>query len=383
MEATPGMALLRKPKPYPVTFKEVAQYFTDPSQRAQYREAMQESPGNDSSLGDGVVSGMRDSTAQTDPDIKTCLEDISQHHEPANIHQSSREKGQEEVQGGPGRETPGTRRELLFPHSLHSRDRPIPHPTSEKTFQRRGSQHPCSVCGKSFGVFSNLLRHQWSHGGDKAYKCPECGKGFGHSSALVTHRRIHTGEKPYQCADCGKSFNVVSNLVRHQRSHTGETPYLCGVCGKSFAVVSNLARHRRVHTGEKPFRCGECGRQYSQRAHLTTHQRVHTGERPYVCGDCGKGFNVNSSLTKHRRGPACNSKVPMKDPRRCLLRRSASVTNPLQRTLMEMFISLFAFTDMRLVGGGSWLSSPEMYLLQDPFLNQLLNPVGARFHRPT
>ncbi|NXT44630.1 ZN572 protein, partial [Pelecanoides urinatrix] len=56
----------------------------------------------------------------------------------------------------------------------------------------------------SFGVFSNLLRHQRSHGGDKPYKCPECGKGFGHSSALVTHRRIHTGEKPYQCTDCGK-----------------------------------------------------------------------------------------------------------------------------------------------------------------------------------
>lgn len=60
---------------------------------------------------------------------------------------------------------------------------------------------------------------------------------------------------------------------------------------------------------------------------------------------------------------ACNSKVPMKDPRRFLLRRSASVTSPLQRTPMEMFISLLAFTDMRLVGGGSWLSSLEMYLL--------------------
>lgn len=79
---------------------------------------------------------------------------------------------------------------------------------------------------------------------------------------------------------------------------------------------------------------------------------------------------------------ACNSKVPMKDPRRCLLRRSASVTNPLQRTPMEMFISLLAFTDMRLVGDGSWLSSLEMYLLQDPFLNQPLNPFGAGFRRP-
>ncbi|XP_042658432.1 zinc finger protein 189-like, partial [Tyto alba] len=193
---------------------------------------MQESAGNDSSLEGGMASGMKDIATQPDPDIKTCLEDVSQHHEPTNIHHSSRAKGQEEVQGCPGRETPGTRREL-FPRSLRPRGRPNPHPTSEKSFhpRRRGSQHSCSDCGRSFGVFSNLLRHQQSHGGDKPYECPDCGKGFGHSSALVTHRRIHTGERPYRCADCGKSFNVVSNLVRHRRSHTGEKPYKCPDCG--------------------------------------------------------------------------------------------------------------------------------------------------------
>lgn len=34
-----------------MTFKEVAQYLTNPGQQAQYQEAMQESAGNDSSLG--------------------------------------------------------------------------------------------------------------------------------------------------------------------------------------------------------------------------------------------------------------------------------------------------------------------------------------------
>lgn len=40
----------------PVTSKEVAQYFTDSGQRAQYQEAMQESAGNDSSLGKDAPS---------------------------------------------------------------------------------------------------------------------------------------------------------------------------------------------------------------------------------------------------------------------------------------------------------------------------------------
>jgi len=84
-----------------------------------------------------MVSRVGDGAAQADPGIKTCLEDISQRHEPANIHQRSREKGQEKVQGHPGRETPGTRRELLFPHSLYPRGRPTPHPTSERSFRPR------------------------------------------------------------------------------------------------------------------------------------------------------------------------------------------------------------------------------------------------------
>ena len=39
-----------------MTFKEVARYFTDPGQRAQYWEAMQESAGNDSSVGKDAPS---------------------------------------------------------------------------------------------------------------------------------------------------------------------------------------------------------------------------------------------------------------------------------------------------------------------------------------
>lgn len=99
-----------------------------------------------------MVSGRSNITAHADPDTKTCLEDISQHHKPTNIHQSSQEKGQEEAQGHPGRETPGTCRELLFPHSIHPRDRPILIPPARRASipRDRGPSTPALTVGKLF-----------------------------------------------------------------------------------------------------------------------------------------------------------------------------------------------------------------------------------------
>lgn len=78
---------------------------------------------------------------------------------------------------------------------------------------------------------------------------------------------------------------------------------------------------------------------------------------------------------------ARSSEVPMKDPRRCFLQRSASLTSPLQRMPMEDFINLFALTDMRPAAGGVRLASLETHLLLDFFFNRELNPLGTGFQR--
>uniref|UniRef100_A0A8C0IZL1 Uncharacterized protein n=1 Tax=Chelonoidis abingdonii TaxID=106734 RepID=A0A8C0IZL1_CHEAB len=172
---------------------------------------------------------------------------------------------------------------------------------THQAIHRGETPYTCSECGKKFSWRSNLIRHQRIHTGETAYTCSECGNSFIWSSDLVRHQRIHTGEKPYTCSECGKNFSRRSNLLRHQRIHAGETPYLCSECGKSFYERSDLITHCKIHTGETSYTCSECGKNFSRRSNLLTHCRIHTGEMPYTCSECGKNFSQRSNLNTHQR----------------------------------------------------------------------------------
>jgi len=78
---------------------------------------------------------------------------------------------------------------------------------------------------------------------------------------------------PFACSLCGRTFSLRGNLLRHERIHRGDKPFRCRFCNKAFIQRTDVMAHERVHTGEKPFACTYCGKRFPRRSTMKEHEK--------------------------------------------------------------------------------------------------------------
>ncbi|XP_070603316.1 ras-responsive element-binding protein 1 isoform X2 [Erythrolamprus reginae] len=93
-------------------------------------------------------------------------------------------------------------------------------------------------------------RNQETKDEKSSFICPLCEKNCVTQHQLTMHIRQHntdTGGTDHSCSICGKSLSSASSLDRHMLVHSGERPYKCSVCDQSFTTNGNMHRHMKIH----------------------------------------------------------------------------------------------------------------------------------------
>ncbi|XP_072854693.2 ras-responsive element-binding protein 1 isoform X2 [Pogona vitticeps] len=210
-------------------------------------------------------------------------------------------------------------------------------------------------------------RNQETKDDKSSYTCPLCEKVCTTQHHLTMHIRQHntdTGGTDHSCSICGKSLSSASSLDRHMLVHSGERPYKCSVCDQSFTTNGNMHRHMKIHEkdpnsttstttpvsplkrrrlstkrkqetevdkedrtpakkvaeepqsgeaekkAEEAFRCPVCFKEFSCKYGLESHMEAHP-DTSLRCDICCITFRTHRGLLKHNA--AIHKQLP-KDP---------------------------------------------------------------------
>ncbi|KAG8442424.1 hypothetical protein GDO86_011273 [Hymenochirus boettgeri] len=172
-------------------------------------------------------------------------------------------------------------------------------------------------------------RNQESKEEKSSYTCPLCEKICNSQHQLTMHIRQHntdTGGTDHSCSICGKSLSSASSLDRHMLVHSGERPYKCNMCGQSFTTNGNMHRHMKIHEKDPNVAVATSPPSPQKRRRLATKRKLSTDvesekeqtppakkaieeiqtveplkkeEEVVHCPFCSKEFSCKSDLDSH------------------------------------------------------------------------------------
>lgn len=154
----------------------------------------------------------------------------------------------------------------------------------------------CTVCGKQYNNYYNVLRHMESKHPDQlptTYRCEVCNIGYPRQVELRDHMfRVH-GEsikikrEIFTCRICNGMYDNKEVWMTHQL--TDHSKYYCNQCDEETDNKTEFEDHLANHLQVKSFKCTICQHSFGSERGLETHLSVvHNmtkDEMPEIEGD--------------------------------------------------------------------------------------------------
>lgn len=137
----------------------------------------------------------------------------------------------------------------------------------------------CSVCGKQYNNYYNVLRHMESKHPDqlpRTYRCELCDLGYPRQVELREHMLTVHGQtvkikrEVFNCRGCNVQFDNRDTWIAHQTDDHGK--YYCHLCEEETEDKAAFETHLIDHA--KSFKCTVCQHAFSSERGLETHLAV-------------------------------------------------------------------------------------------------------------